>query len=81
MRDGGYSRHCRGDRQPILGDTPAERVERLGRLREALRLAGWGEAQANRHAHRRYGVIGIELLTAGEADELIATLAGAPVTA
>jgi hypothetical protein len=73
-RDPGFQRHCRDDRQPVLGDSPAERLARLGRLRAALALAGWGEAEANRHAHQVYGQIAIELLTAGEADALIASL-------
>lgn len=75
-RPGDYNRHCRDDRRPILGDTEAERRERLGRLRAALAAAGLDEAGANRLAHARYDVVGIELLAADEADELIAALGG-----
>lgn len=75
VRDGGFQRHCRDDHRPILGITPADRLARLGRLRAALVVAGWGEVEANRHARTRYGQIGIELLTADQADEMIATLA------
>jgi len=64
----------RADRRPILGDTEAERWARLARLRAALAASGVGEAEGNRRAHRGYGVVGIELLTAAEADELIAAL-------
>ena len=73
-RDGGYNRYCRADRRPILGDSEAERRARLVRLRGALAAAGVGEVEGNRRAHRAYGVVGIELLTAAEADELIAAL-------
>jgi hypothetical protein len=75
-RDPGYQRHCRDDRRPVLGNSPSERLARLGRLRAALALAGWGEAEANRHARAKYGQLAIELLTADEADEVIAMLAG-----
>ena len=76
-RDPGYQWHCRADRRPILGDTIPERWARLGRLHAAIAAAGWGEAETNRHAHRTYGVVGIELLTADHADALIAMLAPA----
>lgn len=81
---GDYNRHCRADRRPILGATPAERLARLARLRAAIAAAGWTGAAANRHAHRVYGMVAVELLTAEEADELIAhlgRLAGNPVGA
>ena len=71
---GDYFPHCRDDRRPILGDTAPERRDRLVRLRAALAAAGVGEVEGNRRAHRAYGVVGIELLTAAEADELIAAL-------
>ena len=73
-RPGDYCPHCRDDRRPILGDTEAERRERLVRLRGALVAAGMGEVEGNRRAHRAYGVVGIELLTAAEADAMIAAL-------
>jgi hypothetical protein len=73
-RDPGYQRHCRGDRRPVLGATPAERLGRLLRLRA---LVGWDDAEAHRRARATYGAIGFEVLTGDEADELLATLAGA----
>jgi hypothetical protein len=76
-RPGDYLAHCRADGRPILGATPAERLEQLFRLRSAIAAAGWDEGEANFYSSRSFGQVGIELLTAGEAEALIARLAGA----
>lgn len=72
---GDYAHTARADGRPILGATIPERWERLWRLKSAIAAAGWSEGEANRHVSRVYGQVGVELLTAGQADDLIGWLA------
>lgn len=71
---GAYQRHARADGRPILGDTPEERLAMLGRIRAALAASGKTEREVNAYVGAVYNVASFEVLTADEANDLVAVL-------
>jgi hypothetical protein len=71
---GAYQHHAREDGQPVLGDTPDERLAMLARIRAAMAAAGKTEAEVNTFCYATWKQPAIETLSAAEAEELVAIL-------